>query len=169
MRMAMGLTVVALVTAYPEAFAADVGMANDIGKIGQASYYGRLYIAGDAYPATIYRQPIVAASTRTEAEYRHPIYLRVRPGHSKHWHKHCGEYDACGEPVLFVRDDWYQREYLTRNDKTDPDRTAERSPIHTDAHGAKVRSEDYAESNDHVRYSVILPGYFCPAPRESAE
>jgi hypothetical protein len=167
MQMARILAVAVLVTAYPEAFAADVGIAKDI---GQASYYGRLDITGDAYPEVIDRQPIVAAPTGPETEYRHPTYLRVRPGHIKHWLKHCGEYGACREPVLFVRDDWYQREYL-RTHKNDPDRTAGNSVIGADeqgtnGQGTEIHSEDDAESNDHLRYAVLSPGYFCPAPRD---
>jgi hypothetical protein len=35
------------------------------------------------------------------------VYLWVPPGHRKNWRKHCGQYQACGVPVYFVRDDWY--------------------------------------------------------------
>jgi hypothetical protein len=34
------------------------------------------------------------------------VYLRVPPGHRRNWSRFCGRYDACGRPVLFVRDDW---------------------------------------------------------------
>jgi hypothetical protein len=43
-----------------------------------------------------------------------PVYLRVPPGHEKHWSKHCGKYGACGQPVYFVREDWYQTQYVPR-------------------------------------------------------
>jgi hypothetical protein len=43
-----------------------------------------------------------------------PIYLRVPPGHRKHWERYCGAYGACGQPVYFVRDEWYLREYAPR-------------------------------------------------------
>ena len=43
-----------------------------------------------------------------------PIYLHVPPGHEKHWSKHCARYNACGRPVYFVRDDWYNNEYVPR-------------------------------------------------------
>jgi len=38
-----------------------------------------------------------------------PVYLWVPPGHRKNWGKHCHRYNACGVPVYFVRDDWYER------------------------------------------------------------
>lgn len=41
---------------------------------------------------------------------RQPIYLHVPPGHAKNWRSYCGRYDACGQPVYFVRS-WYQRYY----------------------------------------------------------
>ena len=44
-------------------------------------------------PTVIYGQPI--AVQRVPAD-RPPVYLRVPPGHAKHWSKHCREYNACG-------------------------------------------------------------------------
>jgi hypothetical protein len=41
-----------------------------------------------------------------------PVYLHVPPGHEKHWADHCGAYHACGVPVLFVRDTWYNEVYV---------------------------------------------------------
>ncbi|MCW5636500.1 MAG: hypothetical protein KIT17_24420 [Rubrivivax sp.] len=38
-----------------------------------------------------------------------PVYMWVPPGHRKDWKKHCHKYRACGVPVYFVRDDWYDR------------------------------------------------------------
>jgi len=37
--------------------------------------------------------------------------LRVPPGHQKNWKRYCGRYEACGRPVYFVRDDWYNNVY----------------------------------------------------------
>lgn len=88
--------------------AADVGVSISVGEPG---FYGRLDIGGYPPPQVIYREPVIVE--RIEVE-RPPIYLRVPPGHAKHWHKHCYKYDACGERVLFVRDNWYSREYVPR-------------------------------------------------------
>ena len=52
--------------------------------------------------------------TYLAAEDAEPVYLRVPPGHRKHWAKFCGRYDACGRPVLFVRDEWYTNTYVPR-------------------------------------------------------
>ena len=38
-----------------------------------------------------------------------PVYMWVPPGHRKNWGKHCHRYQACGVPVYFVRDEWYDR------------------------------------------------------------
>jgi hypothetical protein len=32
----------------------------------------------------------------------------------KNWRKHCGAYNACGQRVYFVRDDWYNNTYAPR-------------------------------------------------------
>ena len=89
-------------------------LATDVGvsvTIGQPGFYGRIDIGGFPPPLVIYDTPRYVQ--RVPAG-RPPIYLRVPPGHIKHWDKHCREYNACGEPVYFVRDDWYQREYVPR-------------------------------------------------------
>jgi len=46
--------------------------------------------------------------------YGPPLYLRVPPGHIKDWRKHCREYNACGERVYFVEENWYNHEYVPR-------------------------------------------------------
>ena len=88
--------------------AADVGVSV---TVGQPGFYGRIDIGGFPPPQLIYDSPRYVQ--RIPAG-RPPIYLRVPPGHIKHWDKHCREYHACGEPVYFVKDSWYQREYIPR-------------------------------------------------------
>jgi hypothetical protein len=36
----------------------------------------------------------------------------VPPGHAKDWAKHCGKYNACGERVYFVKENWYNEVYV---------------------------------------------------------
>ena len=45
---------------------------------------------------------------------RQPIYLHVPPGHAKDWRKHCRKSNACGQPVYFVQEDWYNNVYVPR-------------------------------------------------------
>jgi hypothetical protein len=52
---------------------------------------------------------VVIARPRYEVA---PMYLRVPPMHRAHWSRYCGMYSACGAPVYFVTDDWYQRVYV---------------------------------------------------------
>jgi len=47
---------------------------------------------------------VVAPPPRPE-----PVYMWVPPGHRHDWRRHCHRYKACGVPVYFVRDDWYDR------------------------------------------------------------
>lgn len=101
------ITAALAATIAAPAFAADVGVSI---SVGQPGFYGRLDIGDYGYsqPQVIYSQPVMVQ--RVEVD-RAPVYLRVPPGHRKHWNKHCGEYNACGERVLFVKDDWYNRDY----------------------------------------------------------
>ena len=93
------------------AYATDVGVSV---SIGQPGFYGQINIGGYPAPHLIYPEPMVIERGIAP---RPPIYLRVPPGHAKHWSKHCREYNACGERVYFVQDSWYQNEYVPRYQK----------------------------------------------------
>ena len=81
--------------------------------ISQPGLYGQINIGDFPRPAVIYAQPVWVQRT-PQVVHVQPIYLRVPPGHEKHWSKHCGKYGACGRPVYFVREDWYQTQYVPR-------------------------------------------------------
>jgi hypothetical protein len=98
----------ALSVATVPALAADVGVSI---SIGQPGFYGQIDIGGYPRPPVIYRQPRVMYQA---AMNRPPIYLHVPPGHARNWRKHCRQYNACGERVYFVQNDWYSREYVPR-------------------------------------------------------
>ena len=106
LRAALGTTLLA--GAVP-AIAADVGVSI---SVGQPGYYGRIDIGNHAPPQVLYRQPVLVQAQPIYAG--PPAYLRVPPGHARHWSRHCGRYDACGQQVYFVRDDWYQQVYAPR-------------------------------------------------------
>ncbi|MGA9045066.1 hypothetical protein [Sulfuricurvum sp.] len=109
--------VIAAATLTAQALAADVGVSV---SIGQPGFYGRLDIGDFPQPRVLYHQPIIVE--RGIPMNRPPVYLRVPPGHAKNWKKHCHEYNACGERVLFVHDDWYEREYVPRYQEKHRDR-----------------------------------------------
>ena len=131
-------TVVAATTVAIPAFAADIGVSVSIGEPG---FYGRLDIGGFTQPQVIYHQPRVIEWVPMDSP---PIYLRVPPGHAKHWSKHCREYNACGERVFFVQDNWYNREYVPhyqeqhrdrRDDRQDGQRNDDRENLRNDRLG----------------------------------
>ena len=101
--------VIAAATLTVPALAADVGVSV---SIGQPGFYGQLNIGDFPQPRVLYTQPVIVE--RGVSMHREPVYLHVRPGHAKNWKKHCREYHACGERVLFVQDGWYEREYVPR-------------------------------------------------------
>ncbi|MEO6354633.1 MAG: hypothetical protein ABIO19_16195 [Burkholderiaceae bacterium] len=90
--------------------AADVGVSINIGQPG---FYGRINIGDYPQPRVIYAQPVIVERSARYIE-RRPIYLRVPPGHAKHWSKHCRAYNACGQQVYFVQDSWYTNDYAPR-------------------------------------------------------
>ena len=82
-------------------------------SIGQPGFYGRLDLGDFAQPPVVYTQrPVIVREVRhVSAE---PVYLRVPSKHRQNWSRYCGRYDACGRPVMFVRDDWYTNTYAPR-------------------------------------------------------
>jgi hypothetical protein len=117
---------VVAVTATTPVLAADVGVSI---SIGQPGFYGQLDIGDFPQPRLIFAQPIMVERGSMN---RPPIYLRVPPGHAKHWKKHCHEYNACGERVFFVHDDWYNREYVPRYQERHGNRQEGRRNEHRD-------------------------------------
>jgi hypothetical protein len=100
-----------LSTLAAPALATDVGVSI---SIGQPGFYGQIDIGGYPPPALIYREPVIVERVYVD---RPPIYLHVPPGHAKNWKNYCHEYNACGQRVYFVKDDWYTREYVPRYQK----------------------------------------------------
>ncbi len=99
------------VTAAP-AFAVDVGISL---TIGQPGFYGRIDIGDFSQPQLIFSSPVIIL--RSAGVVRAPIYLNVPPGHANKWSKHCHKYDACGQPVYFVQESWYNNEYVPQYNK----------------------------------------------------
>jgi len=79
-------------------------------SVGQPGFYGRIDLGNAPQPQVIYAEPVIVQQAPV-AYPRQPIYLRVQPGHEKHWEKNCHRYNACGQPVYFVQDSWYRNEY----------------------------------------------------------
>ena len=85
---------------------AQVGVSVSIGEPG---FYGQINIGDYPSPRLIYTEPVIIQRVVTPGR---PIYLHVPPGHEKNWSKHCARYNACGRPVYFVRDEWYNDVYV---------------------------------------------------------
>ena len=78
--------------------------------INQPGVYGRINI-GNVPPPALYRaEPVIIAPRRVVVE-RQPVYLYVPPTHEQNWGRYCGQYNACGQPVYFVRDEWVRERY----------------------------------------------------------
>ena len=115
--------------------------------ISQPGFYGQINIGDFPRPAVIYAQP-VWVQRAPKVVYVQPVYLRVPPGHEKHWSKHCGKYGACGQPVYFVREDWYQAQYVPRYAKQEQYARGE-SDDHGSKHGqGKGRNKGHEGGDD---------------------
>lgn len=133
---------IAATSATIPAMAADVGVSVSIGEPG---FYGRIDISDYPPPQVIYRQPRVILQ---EVEHRQPIYLRVPRGHAKNWRKHCHKYDACGERVYFVQDNWYNHEYVPRYQEQHRDRRDGNRDEHRDDNREKHKKDKHDKGHD---------------------
>lgn len=113
------LTALLSVAAQYAPAAVDVGVSINI---GDPNFYGRIDIGDFPRPALVYERPVMIERVYD----RTPLYLRVPPGHAKHWEKHCREYDACGRPVYFVQERWYNDVYAPRYREHREDRREDR-------------------------------------------
>lgn len=102
--LAIALTLGALAPAF-----AQTSLGVSIG-VNQPGVYGRIDIGNFPQPQLIYSQPILIAPPVRYVQ-QQPIYLYVPPGHQKNWGKHCGRYNACGQPVYFVKEEWVRERY----------------------------------------------------------
>ena len=102
------LCALTLVVSPACALAGEVGVSV---SVGQPAYYGRIEIGTLSPPQLVYAQPVLIEPAPVGVV-RQPIYLHVPPGHAKHWAKHCYRYNACGQPVYFVNDTWFNNVYV---------------------------------------------------------
>jgi hypothetical protein len=101
----------ALLAAAVPAFAADVGVSIQISEPG---VYGRIDIGRFPQPQVVVAQPIIVQRPQVVVQRPEPVYMWVPPGHRKNWKKHCRDYNACGVPVYFVQDQWYDQKVKGR-------------------------------------------------------
>lgn len=92
-----------LIALAPTAQAMDVGVSV---QISQPGVHGRIDIGRFPSPVLVQAQPVVVAPLPSPVQ---PIYMWVPYEHQRHWHRYCASYRACGVPVYFVQDAWYQR------------------------------------------------------------
>ena len=100
------LSVIAAAALIPAARAADVGVSV---SISQPGVYGRIDIGRFPQPVLVAPQPVLIAPPRMVVVRPQPVYMWVPPGHQKKWNKHCHKYNACGVPVYFVKQEWYDQ------------------------------------------------------------
>jgi hypothetical protein len=112
--------------ALPLALATVTALSCGPAIAATVSVYGHIDIGGlPQPPVVIVPTPVIIDRGPVYVE-RAPVYLHVPPGHRKHWSKHCREYNACGERVYFVKDEWYERVYVPERERRGPPRHDDR-------------------------------------------
>ncbi len=104
----ISLTLALALAASAPAFAApSVGIS--IG-IQQPGVYGRIDIGSYPQPELVYAEPMLISPSRV-ATYQRPIYLYVPVREQRDWRHQCRRYNACGQPVYFVQEQWVRDRY----------------------------------------------------------
>lgn len=96
------------------AAAANVGVGVAIEEL--AEYYGRIDVQSVPAAWLVYEKPQTIEPAAGGSGVA-PIYLRVPAEHHRKWFKYCREYQACGQPVYFVKDSWYKKMYKPASSK----------------------------------------------------
>jgi hypothetical protein len=97
-------------------FAAPAARAGDVGvsiAFSQPGVYGRVDVGRYPAPVLVAPQPVVIG----QPVYADPVYLWVPPAHRRDWRHNCYRYGACGAPVYFVQDGWYQQNVVVRYER----------------------------------------------------
>lgn len=122
--------------------AADVGVSV---SISQPGVYGRIDIGRFPQPQLVVAQPVIIQRQVVMVRAPEPVYMWVPPGHRKNWRKHCGQYQACGVPVYFVKDDWYDREVKGHGRK---DKDKDKDKYKDKGHGHKDKGDHPGKGRD---------------------
>jgi hypothetical protein len=139
-----------LLAAAAAAQATDVDVGVSIG-ISQPGVYGRIDIGRFPQPQLIVQRPVLIYQ---QTQVQQPIYLRVPPGHRKNWRKYCRNYGACGTPVYFVQERWYQDQVVgggppdRRDGRRDDRRDDRRGDRSDDRHGDRGPGKGHGRGHD---------------------
>jgi hypothetical protein len=129
--------------------AAQVGVSVDVAKPG---FYGRIDIGNARQPQVIYAEPVVIEQVPTV---RQPVYMRVPPDEAKAWRKYCRKYKACGQPVYFVQETWYENVYVPQYRSSNaPSPVIYAHDIHSDVVRANVIRAHAVHATD-IRARVV--------------
>ena len=115
------LALLAVIAMFANRAFAQTSVGVSVG-INQPGVYGRIDIGNMAPPPVILPQPVLIAPPPVAMPRPAPLYLYVPPGHQKHWAKHCAKYNACGQPVYFVKESWVRERYEREHGRGDDDR-----------------------------------------------
>ncbi len=144
------LFVMACAAAALGSAAAQPNVGVSIG-INQPGVYGRINIGDVPRPALVLPRPVLIAPPRVVVQ-RDPVYLYVPPTHQQNWRRYCGRYEACGQPVYFVRDNWVRERYEHENPGWDRGRKRgwdkhDGPPGHNKEHKHKNKHKGYGDDD----------------------
>jgi hypothetical protein len=119
-------------------------------SVHQPGVYGRITLGGPVpQVGWVAPQPVIVRPPPV-AVVRAPIYLYVPTAHSANWARYCGRYEACGQPVIFVKDGWVREQHAAYFRDRDGDGVPNRYDRDRDGDGVR-NSRDRRPNNPYAR------------------
>jgi hypothetical protein len=144
LRTILGAALLCSTFALP-AMAASVSIS-----VHQPGVYGRITLGGPVpQVGWVAPQPVVVVPPPVVVE-REPIYLYVPTAHSSNWARHCYRYNACSQPVIFVRDSWVRERHAAYYRDRDRDGVPNRYDRDRDGDGIR-NARDRRPNNPYLR------------------
>ena len=114
--------------------------------INQPGIYGRIDIGQLPSVAIVQPQPVIIAPAPVYVE-QPPIYLYVPPGHQKNWRRYCRQYNACGQRVFFVKDEWVRERYAEEHPGWEGDKKHNHGHDKEDKHEKKDKKDKHEKKD----------------------
>ncbi len=119
-------------------------------NVHQPGVYGRVTLGGPVpQVGWLVPRPVVITPAPVVVE-RAPIYLYVPVAHSSNWPRYCARYQACNQPVIFVRDSWVREQHAAYYRDRDGDGVRNRFDRDRDGDGRR-NARDARPNNPYVR------------------
>lgn len=107
-------------------------------RIGEPGFYGRLELGDAPKPVLVSPSPVIIEREHPGT----PAYVYVPAEQQRDWANNCSKYAACGRPVYFVEERWYNDVYVPHYRSKHEIRKEAKESLHDAKREAKEAKHD---------------------------